>query len=160
VSKWIAPAICAAAAVLALGLSVSPSSPASASASCGKERWSVKTLQDPAGTKVDLGTVKKTTVNKLRALPVQRGPGGLRGQGAESTVYQVRARLIDTREVEDDDFHLVIAGITTPGTMIVEFPLVPSCTSKATKTAKELDEVLDVVLVRVAKDGDVDPLRA
>jgi hypothetical protein len=64
--KWVAAAVLAGALALT-GLTLSPGHPASASASCGTERWAVKTLQDPAGRKLDLGTVKKTTVNKLRS---------------------------------------------------------------------------------------------
>ena len=38
--------------------------------------------------------------------------------------------------VKDNDIHLVIKGITTAGTMIVEFPLAPTCTANATTGAK------------------------
>lgn len=119
-------------------LHVTPSSAlpaANSRSSCGVERWSVKTLQDAAGRNIDLTTVKKTTVNKLRSLPVQRGPGSSRGQGVESTVYEVPARLVEAKVEEDDDIHLVIKGVTTAGMMIVEFPTV-ACSSNATTGAK------------------------
>ena len=67
--------------------------------------------------------------------PVRRGPGGSRGSGAESTFYQVRARLVSAKVEEDGDIHLVIKGVTTSGTMIVEFPTV-ACSSSATQGAK------------------------
>lgn len=108
---------------------------APASALCGVERWNVKTLQDPAGRALDLNVIKKTTVSALRALPVQRGPNGSRGTGPESTFYEVRARLVSAKVEDDDDIHLVIKGITTSGTMIVEFPTV-ACSSGATQGAK------------------------
>jgi hypothetical protein len=91
----------------------------------------VKTLQDDAGRALDLSTIVKTTVSALRAEPVQRGPGGSRGEGVESTFYEVRARLVSAKLEEDNDIHLVIRGITTSGTMIVEFPLAPTCTANA-----------------------------
>ena len=72
----------------------------------------------------------------LRSRTVRRGPGGSRGSGVESTLYEVRARLVETKLEEDDDIHLVIKGLTTQGTMIVEFPLSPSCAQAATVGAK------------------------
>ncbi len=95
----------------------------------------MKTLQDPAGKALDLSVIKKTTVSALRSLTVKRGPGGSRGEGAESTFWEVRARLVSAKLEEDDDFHLVIKGVTTSGTMIVEFPTV-ACSSGATQGAK------------------------
>jgi hypothetical protein len=82
---------------------------------CGVERWALKTLQDPAGKALNLSIVKKTTVPKLHALPVKRGPGGSRGSGAESTVYQVRAKLAEAKLEEDSDIHLVIRSLTSSG---------------------------------------------
>jgi len=102
---------------------------------CGVERWSVKTLQDPAGKALDLLQITKTTVSALRSKPVQRGSGSSRGSGVESTFYEVRARLVEAKLEEDDDIHLVIRGVTTSGTMIVEFPTV-ACSSNATTGAK------------------------
>lgn len=107
-----------------------------APAACGVERWAVKTLQDDAGRSLDLSTIVKTTVSALRAKPVQRGPGGSRGAGVESTFYEVRARLVSAKLEEDNDIHLIIKGITTSGTMIVEFPLAPTCGANATTGAK------------------------
>jgi len=103
--------------------------------SCGVERWAVKTLQDPAGRALNLSVFKNTTVAALRARTVKRGLAGSRGSGVASTVYQVRARLVGAKLEEDNDIHLVIKGVTTSGTMIVEFPLV-TCASRATAGAK------------------------
>jgi hypothetical protein len=102
---------------------------------CGVERWSVKTLQDPAGKAMDLSKITRTTVGALRSKLVQRGPGGSRGQGVESAVYEVQARLVSAKLEDDDDIHLVIKGATSSGTMIVEFPAV-TCASSATAGAK------------------------
>ncbi len=98
---------------------------------CQVERCAVKTLEDPAGRALDLSKITKTTVSALRGKPVQRGPGGSRGSGVESTFYEVRASLVEAKLEDDDDIHLVIRGVTTSGTMIVEFPTV-ACSSNAT----------------------------
>jgi hypothetical protein len=75
-------------------------------------------------------------VSSLRSKTVLRGPSGSRGSGVESTFYEVRARLVSAKLEQDNDIHLVIKGITTSGTMIVEFPLAPTCTANATTGAK------------------------
>jgi len=67
---------------------------------------------------------------------VSRGSGGSRGSGAESTVYEVRAKLVEAKIEADSDIHLVIRSLTSSGTMIMEFPLAPSCTPNATAGAK------------------------
>lgn len=126
----------AGAAAASLGQSPVRAGGGSGSTACGEERWPVKTLQDPAGKSLNLNKVTKTTVPRLRALPVSRGPGGSRGSGVESTVYEVTARLVSAKVEEDSDIHLVIRGLTSSGTMIVEFPLAPSCTPNATAGAK------------------------
>src|SRR5439155_3320161 len=71
----------------------------------------------------------------LRAKPVRHGPGGSRGSGVESTVYQVKARLVEAKLESDSDIHLVIRDLTSAGTMIVEFPAA-GCASGATAGAK------------------------
>jgi hypothetical protein len=131
---WAATAVLLLA--VAASLSTAPPPTASAAPSCGVERWPVKTLQDPPGRALSLSTYKTTTVASLRAKPVKRGPGGSRGAGVESTVFQVRARLVEAKVEADSDIHLVIRDLKTSGTMIVEFPLAPSCTSGATAGAK------------------------
>jgi hypothetical protein len=130
----IALALAALIAAATAGIAVAGTSGQAAPA-CGVERWPVKTLQDPAGKALDLSVIKKTTVSALRSKTVQRGPGGSRGSGVESTFYEVRAKLVSAKLEEDDDFHLVIKGVTTSGTMIVEFPTV-ACSSGATQSAK------------------------
>jgi len=130
VAVGAAVAVAAVAATFATGRSNAFSS------ACGEERWDMKTLQDPAGRALDLSKIVKTTVNALRTEPKQPGSGGSRGSGVESTFYEVRARLVSAKIEDDNDIHLVIKGITTSGTMIVEFPLAPSCTVNATTGAK------------------------
>jgi len=97
-------------------------------ASCGVERWSVKTLTDPAARRVNFHP-RPTTVAALRRL---RPTGyGARSPGVEMTSYRVRARLVETKLEEDDDYHLVVADLRHPSqTMIVEFPA-SNCTRHA-----------------------------
>jgi hypothetical protein len=138
VRRLVAGLSVAAVAVVGPFAFVPPTSAQLDRSSCGVERWAVKTLQDPAGRKLDLATVTKTTVSKLRALPVVRGAGGSRGSGVESTVYEIKARLVEAKLEEDDDIHLVVKGLpTSSGTMIVEFPTV-ACARQAKAKAKGL----------------------
>jgi hypothetical protein len=130
----IAALVAAATAGIAIASTSSPS--VRASPACGVERWDVKTLQDPAGRALNLSAITQTTVAALRAKPVVRGPGSSRGAGVESTFYEVRSRLVGAKLEDDGDIHLVIRGLTTSGTMIVEFPQVPSCTGGATTGAR------------------------
>src|SRR5690348_7352152 len=96
---------------------------------CGVERWAVKTLMDPLAGHVRLLSAK-TTVAKLRQLPVKRGPNNSRGPGTESLSYEVTARLVAAKIEEDSDIHLIVADPKTRGQMIVEFPH-PDCALQA-----------------------------
>lgn len=97
---------------------------AQASHDCGgHERWRVKTLTDARADDVNF-TPKQTTIDTLRAKPV---PVPIRAStprldGVETTIYRVRATLVDARLVADEDFHLVIRDRHGGHTMIVEFP--------------------------------------
>lgn len=134
--RWLVIVTLLAASALSALVAPHPSAAPERPAACGEERWAVKTLQDPAGKALDLSVIEKTTVSALRSKPKQPGPGGSRGEGVESTFFEVRARLVSAKLEEDNDIHLVIKGITTSGTMIVEFPLAPTCTADATAGAK------------------------
>jgi hypothetical protein len=134
--RWLVIVVLVAVGALGAYAVPHPSAAPERPAACGEERWAVKTLQDPAGRALDLSVIEKTTVGALRSKPKQPGPGGSRGSGVESTFYEVRARLVSAKLEEDNDIHLVIKGITTSGTMIVEFPLAPTCTANATTGAK------------------------
>jgi hypothetical protein len=123
-------------AATALSAAVALGASGNGEARCGVERWAVKTLQDPEGRALDLSRVLKTTVPTLRRQAVVRGPGDSRGRGVESTVFVVRARLVEAKLEEDNDVHLVVRGLSSSGTMIAEFPLAPTCTPIATRGAK------------------------
>ncbi len=95
----------------------------SLAAKCGKERWKVKTLTDPAKDKVKL-TAKMTTIEKLRKMKV---PPGLNQNSdrfipQETVTYQVNALLMSVKAEADEDLHLVVADPRVGGSMIVEFP--------------------------------------
>jgi hypothetical protein len=94
---------------------------------CGTERWSVKTLSDPAAVNLKTTSVS-ATVESLRALPVP-GPLALHTPRfpQELQVYIVHATLKGAKLEADSDFHVVIAG-TSGATMIAEFPD-PACVS-------------------------------
>jgi hypothetical protein len=92
---------------------------------CGFERWDVKTLTDPAAELVNL-TRSSATVEQLAALPVpaefSRGAERL---PSEFQTYTVQATLVEFKEEDDNDIHLVIVG-TSGESMIAEIPE-PTC---------------------------------
>jgi hypothetical protein len=73
---------------------------------------------------------KPTTVAWLRHLK-PRGSLGSRTSGIETTVFQIRGRLVAAKNQEDGDIHLIVKGIDpdNKGTMITELPN-PSCLGK------------------------------
>ena len=88
---------------------------------CGRERWNVKTLTDPAESQVNLTPIP-STVEALRTVPV---PGLIEFATPrlqqETRVYVVPARLLWDKLEADGDFHVVIAG-QSGATMIAEVP--------------------------------------
>ena len=103
-------------------------------AACGKERWAVKTLTDPAGetvaaTSPTLGTVAELaaigapTRKELLAATARRFP-------QEKIVYRVSALVIGSKQEVgtkkkpgDQDFHIVVADPSDVSiTMIAEIP--------------------------------------
>jgi hypothetical protein len=91
---------------------------------CGSERWAVKTLTDPAVSKITLAHVKATDVEAMRHLkvPFHLKTTSARRLGAERTVYRLTATLMAMKREDDSDIHLVVADPTRGGSMIVEFP--------------------------------------
>ena len=127
-------------ALAILGLTVVPfawvglapaktTAPSSKQVGCGIERWSVKTLADPAGRTLSLSP-KATTIRALRNRTVPGYLGLRRSRGVERTTFRVRAKLVEMKLEDDSDIHLVIADPTRTGaTLIAEFPLA-SCTAR------------------------------
>jgi hypothetical protein len=105
---------------------------------CGTERWAVKTLSDEDAGKVNLKRVP-STVAELVAMP--RPATVLENRRAapvELTTYQIRAVLLEVRDENDHDIHLVVADPTDRSkTMIAEI-VDPGC-SGATESPEEPD---------------------
>ena len=97
----------------------------------------MRTLQDRAGRALDLTKVTRTTVQALRSFAVERGARASRGSDVESTVYELRARLVSATLEKGDEIHLVIKGMTSAKTMIVRFPTV-ACSTQGHAAAKRL----------------------
>jgi hypothetical protein len=109
--------------------------PSSKQVGCGIERWSVKTLADPAGRTLTLSP-KATTIRALRRATVPGYLGLRRSRGVERTTFRVQAKLVEMKLEADSDIHLVIADPTRSGaTLIAEFPLA-ACTARATPRAR------------------------
>jgi hypothetical protein len=104
-------------------------------AGCGVERWSVKTLADPAGRRLELNP-KATTIRALRAKQAPAYSSLRRLRGVERTTFRVQAALVEMKLEDDSDIHLVIADPRDSGeTLIAEFPSA-SCTGGATRKAR------------------------
>ena len=110
-------------AELAADSAPAPSPTSSNGLACGEERWDVKTLSDPAAGSVSFAP-QDTTVNALRSLPKPSvGQSTPRMAGAEMTTYRVTANLVEFKQEDDRDIHLVIADPSNAANMmIVEFP--------------------------------------
>ena len=91
---------------------------------CGSERWAVKTLTDPAASRIAFAKVKPTEVEAMRHLkvPFRLKATSARRLGAERTVYRFTAHLMSMKREDDSDIHLVVSDPKLGGSMIVEFP--------------------------------------
>lgn len=110
-------------------LSHLPTTVLAAAHKCGTERWDVKTVSDPAASRIRLAPLD-ATVTQLQALksPLKTwAPHSRRQAPVEFTVYRVPVRLIEYHQEPDHDFHVVVAEPTDNSkTMIVELPD-PAC---------------------------------
>jgi hypothetical protein len=114
-------------AALAISVGADASQVRSA-APCGRERWNVKTLVDPAARKIDY-KARRTTVEALRELPrpADIGPRTGRARPFEFMTYTVRAVVVKVRRTESLDLLLVIRGRSPTSTMLVAFPDTHAC---------------------------------
>jgi hypothetical protein len=89
---------------------------------CQGARWPVKTLTDPDAASVNR-TPRKTWVLALNQIP---RPTDLRTNTprlpVELVTFIVSARLGEARLMGDGDIHLVLHGLTTTTTVVVELP--------------------------------------
>lgn len=106
-------------------------------AQCGEERIQVKTTADVNASKIDYTPVD-ATVAELNALPVPRGlekntetrfPEELKVYKVDAFLGGFKIELGDKKSPGDRDFHIVIADLKTPDTMIVEM-VHPDCVPK------------------------------
>jgi hypothetical protein len=98
------------------------------SAPCGRERWNVKTLVDPAARKIDYAA-RRATVEELRELPRPPAiaPTAARARPFEFRTYVLRAGLVKVRRSKSLDLLLVIRGRDPSSTMLVAFPDTHAC---------------------------------
>lgn len=129
-SRHFAP-LCALLAIIALPLAA-PSASArgyAQGAACGLERWSVKTLGDSQAGSLPR-TPRFTSLAYLTSQEVPFSPDdrpASRFAPMETTLWQVRARLVGYRIEEDSDFHLLLKD-DSGHEMIAEIPA-PYCAS-------------------------------
>lgn len=92
---------------------------------CGRERWLVKTLDDPARDQVDMTRIVDATVTQLASLNTATATlvNGSRRAPIETTVYRVNALLVGVLNESDHDYHLILADPNNQqATMIAEIP--------------------------------------
>lgn len=137
--------LCGGAAGFLLMLLLLPVAPRSLADTCGKERWPVKTLQDPGADNINFATQDSTVENLREPKP----PDGLRKMDnsvrlpEEQTVYQVEALLVGFKKESDQDYHLVLADPSDKTlTMIAEIPD-PDCASE--QYAREFNQAREFV---------------
>ena len=104
-----------------------------ATLSCGTERWPVKTLATADVSKInatpvfanvaDLAAIEAPTRKELMQRETSRFPMELR-------TFRVQGFLVGFKKETDEDFHIVIADLTKPETMVVEMPA-PACVPEA-----------------------------
>jgi hypothetical protein len=105
---------------------------------CGRERWTVKTLSDQRASRIDFAPRRTTVEDLLLREPPDVGRHSARLPGEFST-YTVRARLRSFKLEDDSDIHLVIADPrAATKTMIVEFPLNGCVTSAGPRSRRRM----------------------
>jgi hypothetical protein len=96
------------------------------SPTCGVERWSVKVGTDPDASLVDLTKATPVTLAEMRGWPAPASPPlNARVAPYETTVWVVNGTLIDYKEENDVDYHIVIQD-GSGNTIITEIPC-PCC---------------------------------
>lgn len=104
-------------------------------AACGRERWDVKTLTDPAASSVNLAP-QISSVAQLAQTPPSSATYGpdMPRQPAEERSYTVSGTLTFAKTEADSDFHLVIQD-PTGVTMVAEIPD-PACATGSAALAQ------------------------
>jgi hypothetical protein len=102
---------------------------------CGKERWNVKTLTDPAAGNVNIDEPQKATVAQLWELPAPVDP--IERQPGELTTYKLRGTITLAKLEADKDIHMVLED--GEKTMIIE-AVSPDCA----ESSRVLDQITAV----------------
>jgi len=87
---------------------------------CGRERWKVKTLSDPAAKGLHRQKPRSTTVEKLASMLAPPWSRNAPRSAAERRVYSVDGCVVAYALEADSDLHVVMRG-ETGATIIVEF---------------------------------------
>ncbi len=114
-----------------------PALTATVKACPGTFRWPVKTLSDSRANLVNYTPAVRTLAELRR---IRRPRIAIRAQtprlpGVERKTYAVRGRLVKVKRESDGDFHLVIRGLRSTGTMVTELPD-PNCDGAARSTKR------------------------
>lgn len=109
-------------AVLTVACNSSPPAPTPSNPVCGVERWAVKTLTDPDAMRVNVSNVIPTTIAALNGFPTHcSGLPDARTFPEEFRVYEVLGIVQLTRNEEDRDVHIALAGpMDLTKTIVVE----------------------------------------
>jgi hypothetical protein len=109
---------------------------------CGQERWGIKTLSDPDTTLINFNELKFTTVDEQIHMERPEGRMGER-QASETNEYVFDCKLIGYKKEKDQDFHIVVADVSTGETMVIEIAS-PECESvKQSGRYEQMKEVHD-----------------
>jgi hypothetical protein len=103
--------------------------------SCGVQRWSVKTLSDPAAQSINFAP-KRTNIPYLRNLTAPSNPTSRVPNSAETQLWRIAGtRLVAYKEELDSDIHLKLQSTINGTTMIAEIPD-PNCVTNPTYRAQ------------------------
>lgn len=103
--------------------------------SCGSERWSVKTLTDPAASYIAAEPVETTVLALSEAIPPRFSPKAPRVAAEELMVLELTADIVGWKSEADGDLHVVIED--GGRSMVVEFPD-PECVVGARWEAEQV----------------------
>ena len=123
---------------------------------CGVERWPVKIWADQDAAKVDTVPIPITVAELVRIQrPETRFPQSNRVQGIEFQTFVLRARLMDVRQEDDSDIHVIVRDLANEhATLVTEIPH-PGCALGNERIAR-LYEDARAALRRVPRDGIVE----
>jgi hypothetical protein len=89
--------------------------------SCKSDRAAVATMRDRTAADVGL-TAVATTVRRLARLRFTGSSSGERGNGAEKTLFRLKAQLVRARLVNHSQWELVLRDLATGATLVAGFP--------------------------------------